>query len=448
MPPARLEVRDPIHGAIPISDSEQRVLDHPLFQRLRHIRQLGFSDLSFPGATHTRYLHSIGAMHLAGAAFDAIFSEGAPGLDGPRLAQLRGAVRCAALLHDVGHAPFSHASEFAMPSRGTLRLPAFVPGAADRQATHEDYTLKILLDSSLTPVLERATGLPAQAVAALVEPNIPTEPQWFGAGGVDFRPVLQQLISSELDVDRMDYLARDSHFAGVHYGVFDTGWIMGNLRWHEVGGRAYLALHKRAIWAFEDFLIARHHMFLMVYFHYRSVAYEEMLRRWIEAGGDGYSIPSDIEAYAHTDDLDLVGRLRRSTNVWARRIIERDEWKLFVERHGESGDAALDLAGQRLTEAGIPTMRAQSKGVLSKYFHKRKRAAPGQAVLPWMPDQEGPPPIWVLEEPYRGATTSRAVEIERATELFTRYEGPLRLSRLYVPREHIAAAGLVAGELL
>lgn len=446
MAPPRLEVRDPIHGAVPIAPIEQRVLDHALFQRLRHIRQLGFSDLSFPGATHTRYLHSIGAMHLAGQAFDNLF-DGGP-VPEPRRSQLRAAVRCSALLHDVGHAPFSHASEFAMPMRSTLKLPDGITRGPDRQATHEDYTLAIVTNSTLTPVIEAATELPARAVAALIDPAVPHDPAWFQVDGVDFRPLLQQLISSELDVDRMDYLRRDSHFAGVHYGVFDTGWIMGNLRWHVVDDRAHLALHRRAIWAFEDFLIARHHMFLMVYFHYRSVAYEEMLRRYFEEGGDGYAIPSDVEAYATTDDLELFAHLRRSKNHWARRIIERDEWKLFAERQGDGGDLPIQRAADRLREAGIEPMVTASKSVLSKYFQKRKGSTPGQEGLPWAPTRGGPPPIYVIEEPYRGSDQLRAVEIEHATELFTRYEGPLRLSRLYVPRERVADAGRVAGECL
>jgi HD superfamily phosphohydrolase len=222
------EVRDPLHGAIAVSRRELAVLDHPLMQRLRGIRQLGFSDLSFPGATHNRYIHSVGAMHLAGRAFDSVFDDPAlpPVRDADR-DRLRRLIRCAALLHDVGHAPFSHTTEFAMPALGTLEVPVY---AADRRrwnpsrrATHEDYTIKIVTDSSLTQAVEASIDAPAVAVAGLIDPHIAVDPDHYRAGGVDFRPLLQQLISSELDVDRMDYLARDSLYAGVHYGVFDTG---------------------------------------------------------------------------------------------------------------------------------------------------------------------------------------------------------------------------------
>ena len=107
------EIRDPIHGAIPVDDAEIAIIDHPFIQRLRGIRQLGFSHLPFPGATHTRYNHSLGVMHLAGRAFDACFRD--EPFSTPEVQQsYRHCLRLAALCHDSGHAPFSHAAEFAI----------------------------------------------------------------------------------------------------------------------------------------------------------------------------------------------------------------------------------------------------------------------------------------------------------------------------------------------
>ncbi|MBJ94218.1 MAG: hydrolase [Rickettsiales bacterium] len=454
-----IEVRDPIHGAISISRGELEVLDHPLLQRLRHIKQLGFSDLSFPGATHNRYLHSVGAMHLAGRAFDAIFPEGgADGMvHGSRRAEMRRLVRIAALLHDVGHAPFSHASEFAMPPLGLLDVPAYREQPEDfpveRQASHEDYTIKIITDSSLTSVLESVVELPALAVAGLVEPSLQVDQAWYRCAGVDFRPLLQQLISSELDVDRMDYLARDSHFAGVHYGVFDVGWLMAHLSHHLVDDSAYLALKARAIYAFDDFLIARYHMFLMVYFHHRSVGYEEMLKRYFQSGGDGYALPHRIEDYARFDDVHMSAHLRSSDNEWARRIVERREYKLLLERHGEPHDVDLGPIEAALAELGIPTIHSASKGVLSKYFAKRQNAdSVGQGSLPLGNSSSGAPeapsPIYVLGSPYRGAKELRAVELEESTELFNRYDQQLLIHRLYVPLEQVEEAGARIAELV
>ena len=439
-----------MHGAIPVSARERSMLDHPLFQRLRHIRQLGFSDLSFPGATHTRYLHSIGAMHVAGRAFDVIFDGPAGRKVSPeRRRVLRQLLRTAALLHDVGHAPFSHASEFAMPPVGELRVPIYqqFPDLypLNRQATHEDYTIKVITDSSLTRVIEGDGGFPAAAVAGLVDPRLPVESSWYQGGGVDWRPLLQQLISSELDVDRMDYLGRDSHFAGVHYGVFDVDWLVTNLTSHVQGGRAWLALADRAIYAFDDFLIARYHMFLMVYFHYRSVAYEQMLHRFFRNGGEGWSFPADIEDYAFVDDAALSHHLQRSLDPWARRIVTRREYKLLLERHGSAPNTDLSPIVERLDSAGIPHFVTQSHGQLSKYFHHRKAAGGTQWNLPLgevhSDDQLPMAPIYVLRQRYRGATDPEVTELEQSTQLFERYEQQLRISRVYVPPDCVAKAG-------
>ena len=449
------EIRDPLHGAIPVSGRERAMLDHPLFQRLRHVRQLGFSDLSFPGATHTRYLHSVGAMHLAGIAFDVVF-DGPAAADVPpeRREDLRALLRTAALLHDSGHAPFSHASEFAMPPVRELAIPLYLEHPdrypPDRQATHEDYTIKLITDSSLTRLVEGDGAFPAAAVAGLVDPSLPVDPRWYEAGGVDWRPLLQQLISSELDVDRMDYLGRDSHFAGVHYGVFDVGWLSSNLAAHVENGRAWLALGGRAIYAFEDFLIARFHMFLMVYFHYRSVAYEEMLRRYFADGGEGWAFPTDIEDYRFVDDSSLYAHLRRSDNSWARRIVDRKEYKLLLERHGTPENVDLTPVVNALRSAGIDHFQAQSRGQLSKYFHHRKGSSDGQASLPLGAAQDELPtaPIYVLGQRYRGATRPEVSELEDSTRLFARYEDQLRLSRVYVPPDQVEAAGRAIDRLV
>ncbi len=444
------EVRDPLHGAIPVERRELPILDHPLYQRLRNIQQLGFTSLSFPGATHHRYLHSIGVMHLAGRAFDAIFDH----LDRPvppdRRRDLRRILRAAALLHDVGHAPFSHASEFAMPMLSELAVPG-CEGLPDRQATHEDYTVKIVTDSSLAGAL-RGSGVEPGAVAALIDPNRVPDPAWFEAGGVDWRPLLQQVISSELDVDRMDYLSRDSHFAGVQYGVFDVGWLMGSLRAHVTEGVAYLALMDRAIYTFDDFLIARYHMFLMVYFHYRSMAYEEMLRLWFRDGGDGYRLPCDVETYARIDDVHLTNALRASGNRWARRIVERRHVRLFVERHGEP--AAVDLTSviARLEDEGIEVIPSRSEGILSKYFNSSAGSDPHQAVLPLggleSASRAPTTPIYVVRKPHRGSSVVRAEVLQDSTDLFDRYGRRLLMSRLYVDRADLARAAAVTTDLL
>ncbi len=121
-----MEIRDPIHGAITMDRAEAAVIDHPFVQRLRGIRQLGFSHLPFPGATHTRYNHSLGVMYLAGRAFDVCFRD-KPFATKVARHSYRHCVRLAALCHDLGHAPFSHAAEFARPPLRDLNIQCYDP---------------------------------------------------------------------------------------------------------------------------------------------------------------------------------------------------------------------------------------------------------------------------------------------------------------------------------
>src|SRR3954470_11338688 len=119
-----MRVRDPIHGTLAVADSEVGLVDSAFYQRLRHIKQLGFGELAFPGATHTRHAHSLGAMHVATRLFDAVI--GHHKLPAAHATRLRRARRAATLLHDVGHMPLSHASESTAPPRARLALPAWL----------------------------------------------------------------------------------------------------------------------------------------------------------------------------------------------------------------------------------------------------------------------------------------------------------------------------------
>ena len=361
-----MEIRDVIHGSVVIERSELPIIDSRFFQRLRQIKQLGFAEYSFPSAVHNRYIHSLGAMHTATQAFDTIFggpaarvSQPAPDRlvlyrENPKLhARLRAVARLAALLHDVGHGPLSHTTEFAMPEVGKLGLDrGLFPKDTDwdRQATHEDYTLKIILDSSLTPFLEHAgreLGFTPRHIASLIEPKIKITDDFFidearpGDGEkTNFQPILQQLISSELDADRMDYLRRDSLHAGVSYGQFDFDWLVGNLTSHVRDGKCFLALQHRALYSFEDFLISRFHMFLMVYLHHKSVCYEKMMEAYLHHPSCSFRVPEDVERYIRTDDSLLYEHLRHDAaagNDWADRVLNRRHYKLAVEWHDRSG---------------------------------------------------------------------------------------------------------------
>jgi HD superfamily phosphohydrolase len=228
-----MDVRDPIHGNIPLSPAEVAVLDSAAYQRLRSIKQLGFSEFSFPGATHNRYLHSLGVCHLAGFAFDSIFKDFKFSTPGTR-ARLRQTVRLGALLHDIGHGPLSHASEEVMPRLKELNVTAYRHKAqappVEQQANHEDYTIKFITDSSLTEILKsQFSDIDPFHVACLIDKELQLGDDFFIEGGFDFRTILSQIVSSEMDVDRMDYLERDAYFCGTNYGKVVLEWLMSNL---------------------------------------------------------------------------------------------------------------------------------------------------------------------------------------------------------------------------
>lgn len=419
-----MEIKDPIHGAIEVSSSEVAVLDSLEFQRLRAIKQLGFAEFSFPGATHNRYIHSVGVMHLAGRAFDSIFRNFEFSTPGAR-ARLRQVVRLGALLHDIGHGPLSHTTEEVMPPVSELQIGAYksrVPEAAafdpSRKATHEDYTIKFITDSGLTKIIRaNFPEIDPLNIACLVDINLKSPDAFFIDHGFDLRPVLSQVVSSEMDVDRMDYLERDAYFCGTNYGRVELGWLIGNLTNHAVDNRVYLALNRRALYTFDDFLISRHHMYLMVYFHHKSIIFEEMLMRYLTSPDCTYKLPAGIEDYRRCTDYSLYEHLASVPNRWARGISDRRPYRMLFEHHATEVDSRPERMQAELERAGIETILASSHARLSKYH-----ATQAQRAFPiFVVDQYDP-----MEKP---------VPIEQCTRIFQRYEETRMIDRLYVAPE-------------
>lgn len=432
------QIRDPIHGSIEVSVDEVALIDAPFYQRLRNVKQLGFTDLAFPGGTHTRYAHGIGAMHVASRVFDSLAK--ARELPDPDRIRFRQALRIAVLFHDVGHAPLSHTSETIMPARSTLAMPAWTTAPQDesRRANHEDYTLKILLDSEIAQSIERAygnEGITPAGVAGLVlgraKPGLEEE---FVSKGLDWGPLLRQIVSSELDADRMDYLQRDSFYTGVNYGQFDLDWLAGNLSVAETkaDGRslAHLALGKRAIFAFEDFLLSRFHMFLSVYYHYTPICFDAMLQRYFKEAAGEYVIPSDIGEYLEHDDVTLTARLRQSKNRWAQAVVRRRPWKLIAEENEFDQGYDLDSLQRELAAAGVESFPAESKGVLSKYFRRAESLG-------------GTAPTLFVHDP----ASDRFTPVEKYTPLYERYSKEVRIRRVYADPDRYEDARRIAKKL-
>ncbi len=419
-----ITIRDSVHGSISITAQELELIEQPAFQRLRNIKQLGFADLAFPGATHSRYSHSIGAMHLATRVFDTLFAN----IDLPTEMHMRfrQTVRLAMLFHDIGHSPLSHTTEMMMPLVKTLDLKNYQFGNPSRQATHEDYTLKLITDSSLSHKIIQLfadDGPTLSHIAELINDNVKSN--GFLHQGINYAPALRQIVTSECDADRMDYLQRDSFYCGVSYGKFDADWLIDNIVPVEKNNSVYLGIKSRAIFSFEDFLLSRYHMFASVYLHHTPVIFEKLLQIYMREDSADFSLPSDIEQYIAQDDLDVWQALRQSQNPWARRIVDRKPYYLLYECHleisPEKKGIDQEALYQCLLDDKIACIQTQSNSILSKYV--------GHGTIP----------LYVVTK------TNQIISLEDYTTLYTRYKNPAVFYRIYVtPEEKERASKILA----
>lgn len=423
-----MELRDPIHGSIEFTPAEVALIDCVPYQRLRSIKQLGFSEFSFPGATHNRYLHSLGVSHVATQAFDSIF-EDFPFTKENARPRMKQALKLAALLHDIGHGPLSHTTEEVMPPLSELNVKAYQGrkgGAVDgaRQANHEDYTIKFITDSALTEILRKNfSEIEPIHIACLIDKSLQCPDDFFRDGDFNFRTILSQLVSSEMDVDRMDYLGRDAYFCGTNYGKVELSWLLSNLTSYSKEGDLHLALNRRALYTFDDFLISRHHMHLMVYFHHKSIIFEEMLHRYLSSEDCSFHLPAEIEQYVHCTDYALYQHLGNVENEWARRITERRPFRNLFELHSTENTGRPEKVKKVLEDEGIRVIHSNSQARLSKYHTLGQEERAFQ--------------IYVVDQYDR---QSKPYPIEESTEIFQKYEEIRQIDRLYVAPEQYELA--------
>lgn len=433
-------IRENIHGTIDISSLEDQVIAHPFVQRLRRIKQLAFLQYVFPGASHSRFEHSLGVMHLAGVAwrkladnqralarnasrysnFEALeqntsalhgrlnptFNIVEEVFDDPYPLQ---ALRLAALLHDLGHSPYSHSGEGFMPTWAQVKaychsypkyIADYIKSTADaferrgRDITkfrirHEVYTL-IMLDQVLNdiyrdPNLTLPLKVHPQDVASIIATEIsPVEGSVLNRYGT--QSICHELVSGELDVDRMDYLLRDSRECGVVYGIFDESRILNSLAvyWDDRSKSLHLAIHFSGLAAFEDYLRARHSMYLQLYFHKTSVAAEAMIQRATKML-DQWTFPLDAKEYATIDETNFSNILitaaereikdpteRRYFDGMIRDLMyDRNLWKRVFEVASNARHAAkiesIDEAATVIASLGYRFEKVSSSNSLTRF---------------------------------------------------------------------------------
>jgi len=440
------ELRDPIHQTIEFDEDEKAVIDHPVFQRMRYVRQLGLSYLVYPGAAHDRFSHMLGAMHIAGRVWDNIARVSGETLSEmftkADLAYFRRVLRFAALLHDVGHAPFSHASEQLMPKFGTLEVEKSWYKEYDpkRIAEHEDYSVMMI------GALGKDADVPispdeAQDIASLLHHGVKPSASWkkrFSGKRAPVHELLSSLISGELDVDRMDYLLRDAHFTGVAYGFYDMDHLVRNLGVTYLHGRPMLTIDSTAMRAFEDFLLARYHMFLQVYHHKTTNGFDHFLKQAFAKREVRIDVPGTVEGYLQMRDSTYLEALfaaaRDPKNHWSARFVGRKPAKRLFTASGDRPDLRATMRDLRkaLDAAKVPYFAVASHQYLSKLDSFRKHVKKGEARL------------YVREK-----NLGRLVftPVEHYSALLKKYNEVIDIVNLYVLPEDYDAAVKVAEKL-
>jgi HD superfamily phosphohydrolase len=311
------EITDPVHKYIRFSQVEKQLIDSPAFQRLRRIRQLAGAHLVYPSAQHSRFEHSLGAMHIAGLAGETLLGKGY--IDHAEVVQ---DLRLAALLHDIGHGPFSHLFEEVLEYHCNT--------------SHEELGKKIIIQSEIADILGRY-GYSAQQICRLS----------FGQSKVNF---MNEIISGGLSADIMDYLPRDGLFTGAEYAKLDYYRLVSSL---EVS-KNRLAINRSALNSLESMLISRYEMFKAVYFHKTVRSAEVMLLRSMIAADEALGLTNtSLHNYLILTDDATLERLCTLSG-----------------RYAFSGKMARDYRDRRLL-----------KSVYEKFLHKRDRQSMDRKAL-------------------------------------------------------------------
>jgi uncharacterized protein len=371
--------RDSVHNIIRLkTDTDEgnlpvRLIDTAEFQRLRRIRQLGLAMFTYQGAEHSRFTHSLGALHLATRILFKL--QATYKISDEEIL----AVRVAALLHDIGHGAFSHVIESILDFH------------------HEDFTIEAVLsdETEVGKVLRNFSNKLPHDIANIINGK--------------FRPTaLAQLVSSQLDVDRMDYLLRDSLMTGAKYGIFDLEWIIKSLEIDELNDRLYVSA--RGIHAVEDYLQARYYMYRQVYFHRTLRSAEVVLRSLFRRAFDVFSGTGklwfakntafekvlrkeklNLREHLELDDNDVLFHIKQWQNSddkilsdLAKRFINRRLFKAFdLDMPADERDNFLIKARQVVENAGFDAnyyFAEDKTGDVPYYFYTKDSDEPKNLI--------------------------------------------------------------------
>lgn len=438
-------LRDPIHGFIELSELELELVDSPPFQRLRNIKQLATTYLVYHGAEHTRFGHSLGVMHLVDRAFcsairnhhsesgEELFSE----MDAAWYRQL---LRLIALVHDLGHAPFSHGSE----------------ALFDDGVEHEDFTNKIICETEISDIIVRigeefrrtyhadeSYQITPQLLWSIYgEKNPESNPQYM-AHLADFK-FLKTFMDSELDCDKMDYLLRDSYYCGVNYGKYDLNRVIDSLTvYHNARQNIkQLALQKGGVHAFEEFVIARYFMFIQVYFHKTRRYLDKLLVLCIRDILDDRRYPADVKEYLKWNDDLVIGKIYQNaaTSENAIRFVKREVMSCVYETrtHANANSNSSDLQVYRL-------LLRQLKETLPDAVIEEDEASKLAHKIPILERYDADSGKGI---PIISSYLNKPTSITDESLLLSELDKPINIKRIYVDKEHSKRAKQIVREYL
>jgi HD superfamily phosphohydrolase len=381
---------DPVHHFIELDDGEARLLDLPVMQRLRRLRQLGLAYFAFPSAEHSRFTHALGAFSMGTRAFDELSRHGFEQFaNGAEIAYQRRLVRAALLLHDIGHGPFSHACE------DVLGMP------------HELRTIELVRTPETRAAIESLDLDPADVLSLIIG-----DPQ-------TRYPALRELVSGpNLDADRMDYLQRDAYFTGVASGRYDAEQLLGSLRLFERESHPAVGIDARGVVALESFVIARYMMFASVYFHHTTRLFERTLHDVLHELWPDPRTLDPIDEFLRWDDFRVTNELRDRQSEAARALRERIRiYALAAEFNAEHDLSAYEACKSMLIERfGEETIWADEQ---SQMMHR----------LPLVADEKHHT-VWV-------ETRSGIVDAREVSDVIAKLTGKAYWRKLFVRRDSV-----------
>jgi len=406
---AHLDIIDPIHDFVRVYDNELKIIDTPIFQRLRRIRQLSGAHLIYPGAQHTRFEHSLGVMHIASMAGQALAEKGVVSSDDIQN------LRLASLLHDIGHGPFSHLFEEIFEEK--------------RKISHEDLGRDIILKTEIGDIISK-NGFDKKLITKLA----------FGDSKLQF---MNEIISGVLSADMMDYLLRDGYFTGAEHAKIDHHRLTHSLDVY----KNKLALDKSALVNFETMMISRFQMFKAVYFHKTVRAGEVMLLEAMDLAEDELGLSSmNLDEYLKLSDDVILAKLLNLPEHNSKLKASKKIATNYLNRNLFKSVFESTLTGKAITKKRMHELREEiskkSKIDINEIFVDSSNTP----SIPLSPSKKESKSIILLEN--NGNKTTAKEMLISQIQLVSVMSGFMKILRVYTPAKNRKKVEMAAKSIL